>query len=648
VDRVRINVIDTGRYQRAQYGINYPYIFPERKEIFDKIPTIAINEFGTVDGGPYPASSAGPIYAISNTLTWITGAHAFKFGGVYEKSGQNDFDQINVTGVPGGTNNQNGRFEFTNTGGTGLAVANAALGLFSRYAEIGPRAYTSYRSNMFEWFAQDSWKATDKLRVELGVRWTYMTPYFYSEWGNMAVFDPNRYDPARAAVVDPATGNVLSGDRFNGVVIPGTGWPDAAKGRVAVADTGAFDRLFSGQDQRHYGKRHFGNFAPRFGLAYQFTSRDVLRFGGGRFFSRPGVADNVFLGGNPPFQPMVSIANGSADNPSGGSRFDFPQFFMTQDPNYKIPSAWNWNATYERQIVGDATVSVAYVGRVGLHMERERDLNALRPGTRQANPGISVDALRPYKGFAFIPMNENAARSEYNGLQVELNKRFSRGLTYGAAYTFSKSMDNANDRRQRLWNPFDDRNMWGPSNFDTRHVLVLNAVYELPFLRGGQTLASKILGNWQITGVGQMQTGSPFSIGTNDDFAGIGSTDFQPWEVSNVAYPKQFAAGGTTDPNAWLTASVAQPAPGTFSTQTRNQFYHPGFQNWNLALFKSFGVMEGHHLQFRAEAFNFLNHPNLGGANGGGVDTNPRSATFGKVTAKGGERNIQLSLRYRF
>jgi outer membrane receptor protein involved in Fe transport len=153
---------------------------------------------------------------------------------------------------------------------------------------------------MFEWFAQDSWKATDKLRVELGVRWTYMTPYFYSEWGNMAVFDPNRYDPARAAVVDPATGNVLSGDRFNGVVIPGRGWPDAAKGRVAAADTGEFDRLFSGQDQRHYGKRHFGNFAPRFGVAYQFTSRDVFRFGGGRFFSRPGVADNVFLGGNPP------------------------------------------------------------------------------------------------------------------------------------------------------------------------------------------------------------------------------------------------------------------------------------------------------------------------------------------------------------
>ena len=509
VDRVRINVIDTGLYQRSQYGINYPYIFQDPKEIQDKVPTIAINEFAGIDGGPYPASSAGPIYVLSNTLTWIKNAHTFKFGGLFERAGQNDFDQINVTGVPGGTNNQNGRFEFTNArpGGTGLAIANAALGLFDRYAEIGTRAYTPYRSQMFEWFAQDSWKATDKLRLEFGVRWSYQTPYYYSLWGNMAVFDPSRYDPARAAVLDPATGNVLSGDRYNGVVIPGNGWPEAAKGRVAAADSGEFDRLFSGDDNRAYGKRHWGNFAPRLGIAYQFSSKDVLRLGGGRFFSRPGVADNIFLGGNPPFQPMVSIANGQADNPGGGSRVGFPQFFMTQDPEFKIPSAWNWNVTYERQILGDSTVSVAYVGRVGLHMERERDLNALRPGTRQANPGVSVDFLRPYKGFAFIPMNENAARSEYNGLQVELNKRFSRGLTYGLAYTYSKSMDNANDRRQRLVNPFDDFNMWGPSNFDTRHVLVVNAVYELPFLRSGQGILSTVLGGWQITGVAQFQTG---------------------------------------------------------------------------------------------------------------------------------------------
>jgi hypothetical protein len=610
---------------------------------------VDLQNFQTLDGGPYPSSSAGPIYTASDSLTWISGAHTLKFGALFERAGQNDFDQINVSGVPGGTNNQNGRFEFRDNlaGGTGLAIANAALGLFNTYAEIGPRAYTPYRYHMFEWFAQDSWKATDKLRLEFGVRWTYQTPYAYSLWGNIAVFDPNRYDASRAAVLDPRTGNVISGDRFNGVIIPGNDWPDAARGRVAIADSGEFNHLFSGSSDRTYGKHHWTNFAPRFGLAYSITDKDVFRIGGGRFYARPGISDNIFLGGNPPFQPMVSVSSGSVDNPGGGARTGFPQFFMTQDPIFKTPSAWNWSATYERQFFGDTTMSIGYVGRVGLHMERERDLNALRPGTVQANPGVNANYLRPYKGFAFIPMNENAARSEYNGLQIEVNKRYSRGLTYGLAYTLSKSMDNANDRRTRMFNPFDDRSMWGPSNFDTRHVLVVNAVYELPFWRGADHLAGKILGNWQLTGVAQFQTGTPFQIGTGDDFAGIGSTDTQLWEISNFQYAEKFA-DSAADPDAWFTATATPPAAGTYSSQTRNLYYGPGFQNWNLALFKNFPIMESHNVQFRAEAFNFPNHPNWGGASGGGVDTNPRSATFGKITSKGGNRNIQLSLRYSF
>ena len=644
VDRVYIGIFRSGLYERSRYGINYPYLFPERKEIFDKIPTITMNNFTTLDGGPYPASSTGPIYTISDTLTWIRGAHTLKFGGFFERAGQNDFDQINVTGVPGGTNNQNGRFVFSDNqpGATGVAIANAALGRFDTYAEIGPRAFTPYRSHMFEWFAQDSWKATNRLNLEFGVRWTYVTPYYYSLWRNMAVFDPSRYDPNRAAVLDPTTGAVLRGDRYNGVVIPGSGWPDAARGRVPIADTGEFDYLFSGGDP-FYGKRQWGNFAPRVGVAYAINDRTVFRAGGGRFFARPGVSDNIFLGGNPPFQPMVSITSGSVDNPAGGSRTAFPQFFMTQDPVYKVPEAWNWSATFERNIGFNTVVSVGYVGRVGLHLERERELNALRPGTVQANRGIDQNYLRPYKGFAFIPMNENAARSEYNGLQLELNKRYSQGLSFGVAYTLSKSLDNASGRRDRMYNPFDDRSYWGPSSFDTRHVAVINFIWDLPFLRNNSSVAGKLLGNWQLTGVTQFQSGTPFTIGTNDDFAGIGRNDFQPWEVQNFQYVEKFA-DSNSDPDQYFTATATRPAQGTFSsTQTRNQFYNPGFQNWNLSLFKNFPIVESHSVQLRVDAFNWINHPNWSGAT-----TNPTSSVFGKVTSKSSERNIQLSLRYSF
>ncbi|HET8548646.1 MAG TPA: carboxypeptidase regulatory-like domain-containing protein, partial [Bryobacteraceae bacterium] len=148
VDRVYIGVDRTGeRYLRSRSGINYRYLFPERKEIFDKVPTIEIPNAGTIDGGPYPASSTGPIYQLSNNFTKIRGNHTFKVGALFERSGQNDFDQINVAGVPGGTNNQNGRFVFTDVrpggaAGTGTGLANAAVGLFSTYAEIGPRSFT--------------------------------------------------------------------------------------------------------------------------------------------------------------------------------------------------------------------------------------------------------------------------------------------------------------------------------------------------------------------------------------------------------------------------------------------------------------------------------------------------------------------------
>ena len=661
VDRVYIGVYRPGeRFARSKYGINYPYIFPERKEIFDKIPTIDIPGFATLDGGPYPAFSSGPIYVIANNTTKILGNHTLKWGVSYERSGQNDFDQINVAGVPGGTNNQNGRFVFTDTRtgatSTGVGVANAAMGLFTTYAEIGQRAFTPYRANMFEWFLQDSWKVTPKFRLEMGVRWTYMTPYFFSLWGNIAVFDPKRYNPANAAVQDPATGFILSGDRFNGITIPGKGWPEAAKGRIALADDRSFDRLFN-NGPNYWGERQWRNFQPRLGIAYALTDKSALRAGFGAFSARPGVSDNIFLGGNPPLQPMVSLANGQADNPAGGRPSAFPLFFMTTDPVFKIPGAYMWNVTYEREIGFETTVSVAYVGRTGLHLERERNINALPVGTlqRPENRGINTNVLRPYKGFAIIALGENAARSEYNALQLEINRRFTGGLSYGFSYTYSKSLDNASGRRDRIWNPFDDRIFWGPSSFDTRHVAVANFIYQLPLLRGRNDLVGRLLGGWQITGIAQFQTGAPFTVGTNDDFAGIGAVgESQPWNMlgsPKLARSERRFSEGAADRNFWFRTTLADgsplftpPAAGTFTTsQTRNLLYNTGFQNWNGALFKDFGVREGHTLQFRAEFFNLPNHPNWGV-----VNSDPRSAVFGKVTSKTSERNVQLVLRYMF
>ncbi len=647
VDRVYIGV-ETARgvHRRSAYGINYPYIYPDRKEIVDKIPTITINQFNEVDGGPYPAQSAGPIYVLSNNTTKILNNHTIKFGLTFERAGQNDFDQINVNGVPGGTNNQNGRFIFSDARAgaatSGLAVANAALGLFDSYAEIGPRAYTPYRGHMLEWFVQDSWKVNSKLRLELGVRHTIMQPYYYSLWRNIAIFDTKRYDPSKAVVMDPRTGNVLSGDRYNGVIIPGTGWPDAAIGRVPQASDASLNRLFTG-DSKTFGEMQWMNFGPRIGLAYAFNSKNVLRTGYGMFYQRPGVADNVFLGGQAPFQPFVSVANGNVDNPGGATGVGFPFYYMTQDPVFKIPRSHQWNVTYERELPLNFVLTTGYIGRVGTHLERTRNLNQLQPGTIQANPGVNVNALRPYKGFAQIDANENAARSEYNSFQLEANRRFSKGILFGAAYTLSKSMDNGSDRRAILYNSYDDRNFWGPSNFDTRHILMLNYMWELPFFQQSQGLKKTVLGGWQMSGNTQWQTGTPFTVTTGDDFAGIG-TGGQPWNVTgDITYQRQFSAGGAADPARYFTLGVSRPAAGTFANQTRNLYYNPSFQNWNVSAFKNFAITERQNIQFRAEFFNMPNHPNWSNP-----EANPTAATFGKVTQKTSERNIQLVLRYSF
>ncbi len=162
IDEVFINVFtESGLYQRSRTGINYPYIFANQgKEIEDKIPTVNIDAFTGIDGGPYPSSSQGPIHVFSNATTYVKGRHTFKAGISVEYSGEDDFDQINVNSIPGGTNNQNGQFDFRNGNatGTGVGIADMALGLFQNYAEIGERAFTKWRALATDLFIQDSWK----------------------------------------------------------------------------------------------------------------------------------------------------------------------------------------------------------------------------------------------------------------------------------------------------------------------------------------------------------------------------------------------------------------------------------------------------------------------------------------------------------
>lgn len=629
------------RCRRSTYGINYPFLYPGTKIDNQKIPSITINGLTTLDLGPYPGSWSGFVYAWSDNLTKIYGNHTLKFGVFLEHSGQNDHIQFTTASAPA-TINENGSFRFLDTGrtdATGLAIGNALLGLFNDYSELGGKPLTPWVATGFDWFAQDSWKATRKLTFEYGVRHSIWPPW-HSRWGSLAEFLPQFYDPSKAAIVDASGGFIVSGDPYNGIVLPGCKVPGAEGNRFPVLHTGEFDRLYhclpDGLAQTHYNV-----FQPRIGLAYGLTPKTALRAGLGMFANRTAINRDTALGGNAPFQPQTTVINGSADAPGGATKRLFPFTLTSQDPVFKIPTAWNWSATFQRELPWSTTVEVGYVGRRGLYNQRKRNINQLPVGTVQKFPTTNPNALRPYLGLGILGLAENSGSSRYNGLQVSLERRFATGLQFGAAYTLSKSMDNGSSLTDVLPNAYDDKDYWGYSDFDRRHVFVGTYIYELPF-KGRSTRFRRVAGNWEISGVFQANSGTPFSVRRNNDFAGVGpgsGNQFYDLVGDPHAEVSEF-----TDSALWFNKDAfKQPVNGTFGKQPRNLLRNPGFRSWDMGLRKNFPVIERQTLQFRFEVFNILNHPNWNGAN-----ADPTSGSFGRVTSKGGERNIQLALKYIF
>jgi hypothetical protein len=578
----------------------------------------------------------------------VKNRHTFKGGVVIEYSGENDFDQINVQPIPGSTNNQNGRFEFTNgrTGGTNVAMANAALGLFTNYAEIGQRALTKWRALATDVFIQDSWRPASNLTVEGGVRYVLWPP-FHALDANIATFNPAYYSTANQAVLDPATGRLVSGPRYNGVVLPGDGFPSSASDLVVYNDP-AVKALFVGAPDG-LTETHKNVFEPRIGMSYGFNDKTIVKVSSGVFHTRVTLNDSLLLGGNPPFQPQVGVTNGSVDNPGGGANSSTLPLGMTAiDPVFNHPTAYMFSGGVQREMPLGFVVDAAYVGRWGRNLQRERNINQLAPGTVQANPGINTDYLRQYKGYGVIRLSENSGRSTYHGLQVSADRRYKNGFKFGAAYTLSHSQDNASGKRDVLFNSYDDSGYWGNSSFDRRHVFNFYYIYDVPFFAKDLTsLKGRVLGGWQISGSTFMRTGTPLWVTRTDDTAGVGDAFAQPWNL--VGDPNAGTNGqlsnSNTDPNLWFNpAAYAKPAAGTFGNAPRNNMYGPGQYQWDIAVFKNVAVKGTQSFQFRAEIFNFLNHANLNNPN-----TDPTSSSFGRVTSKdNSRRDIQLSLRYLF
>ena len=217
-------------------------------------------------------------------------------------------------------------------------------------------------------------------------------------------------------------------------------------------------------------------------------------------------------------------------------------------------------------------------------------------------------------------------------------------------------MDNWSNYRDIVPDTYNTSNLWGPSEYDERHIVLINYIYALPFLKNNKELTGKMLGGWSLAGTAQFQTGTPCGIGTTNDFAGAGEygsfgcgSEGQFWVLNSPPTINTGAfAGPVTNSSSpkYFTVNATAPPTGTFnlSPGVRDSIYQPGFQDWNLSLFKTFPINERAGFQFRAESYDFPNHPNLSGPN-----LNPTSSQFGMITSKTGlNRAMQLSLRLYF
>lgn len=630
-DIVRMTLVDNlspggqEQWARDQYGFDFPYVITGPKRLENRIPTITVTGFSTLDGSSKPGWSSGPMLRVDQNLTWSPNStHNFKFGATFEHAQQNNADQIAL--------NQNGRFFFVDSGnpqGTGLAIGNVALGVFNDYDEIGPAADTQLRSNSIEAYVQDTWKATHRLTLEIGVRYAYHQPW-YAKANDISNFDAAYFDVANRARVDRTGGYIVSGDPYNGIVLPGDSFGEGA----LAAGTPGIERLFHGLP-RGFAEASTNAFAPRFGLAYRVNDQTAVRLGAGMFHNRQHH-HSAALFRNAPNQPRVDVALGSVDNPGGGARRDFPQNLGAVAPDdMKYPTAYSYSLSVQRELPFKMVADVAYVGKTGVNLPREANINQMVAGTRQANPGVNPNALRPYEGLGAIRLFSHTGESSYHSFQASLDRRFSSGLGFGISYTYSKSIDD-------LTTPYDSYNIVRAlSVLDRPHMLNFHFLYELPFFRSRGGILGTALGGWQLTGVTFVTSGVPLSVVDSSDIAGVGSgSASQPWNLAG----DPTISGGRDIGELWFDPTAfSQPAQGTFGNAGLFILRGPRSVTSDLAVFKNFRINGRFTTQFRVEAYNFLNHPLLANP-----DTNPRSGTFGYVTSKDGARMMQLAVKLLF
>jgi hypothetical protein len=441
-----------------------------------------------------------------------------------------------------------------------------------------------------------------------------------------------------------------TGDPYNGLVLFGSSFPDKANGRIPAASDASLKRLFVGLSRGAYDN-NLRDIGPRFGFAYDpmGTGRTAVRGGFGIFYDR--VPTNVLINpsGNPPFNVTSSIFDGNIDNPTGGTARAFPSNLSMLPRHLATPSVISYNLGVQQQLPFSVILDVGYVGNLARHLARTVNINQLPVGTRlnAPNSGINVNALRPYPGYASINERDQGDNSNYNALQITASRRMGSGFSITGNYTFSRALDTSSGTPQDSYNARVD---YGLSSVHRAHLLNVNYIYDIPFFaKARKPIVRHALGGWELAGVTTYQSGAPNTVTALVDSARIGSASTRAELIGN---PKLDASERTLA--RWFnTEAFLAPEKmigGRFGNSGRNILIGPGFSQWDASVMKNFNLTEKARLQFRAESFNFLNHPSFTG-----IDTTVRfdsaghpAQTYGAVTGAGPARVLEFGMKLLF
>jgi hypothetical protein len=656
---------------RANSGLTgLPYLFPDAVQA-DYVPDFQFrnNSALTSNAGQYqtdrgPFTNENITHDFVANLTKVWGRHSSKAGFYY----QNSYKPQSIFA------SFNGRINFAedpnNPFDTGFPYANAAIGVFNTYTQANKFALPEWRYNNYEWYVQDNWKAGNRLTIDYGVRFYYLTPQSdhtlqasnflpdqYDRSQQVRLFTPALVNGVRVGV-DPGNPANVVPQRFIGRIVPGSG----------VRFNGAFQAGQGINEDLQDGAAF--RTSPRVGFAYDLTGNTdtVIRGGWGIFYDRPQGNIVFDMIANAPGVVQSTLQYGTLQTLASGLGVD-PDPVVSMNPtafDFKPPRVQQWNVGVQRKMFTNFIFDVAYVGSTSDDLLRQVQINAAPLGTKflpqnqdptraaSTVPGATAlpdDLLRPFPGYGSIRMWDYSGYSNYHGLQTSVNRRFDNGIMFSAFYVWSKALGiNSTDFTPGVPNLNEEetkRRDYSYLEFDRPHNFVVNFIYQTPSVASGPLAI--VANDWQLSGVYRWTSGRPYNVtfsvpGINNRNNILGTTgDFPDARVRLTCDPGR---GWSSDPYKQIEhpECFAPAQPGSQGDESARFFLHgPPVNNLDLSLSKRFRLYKETAFELRVDMFNALNHTQFQGtgANTTGVNNGINFASLTDATITNLARNSQ-------